>query len=219
MEIKKRFINALEENGYVPSNTTAQHWDEMGGIVEEAVVYERVLKDSIFGVATFETTFHMIATRNNGESLPEIIYDRKHSYDENFMDQFKEANKSYREKLRDDPIAAEFTVYSDDGKKIFEAPDSNEGVYKIIIQNGRIRFEYADEEEPIATKAWMNVDDVAIYIGRKPNTIYKYVEKRIIPCHKPPNTQLLAFRKDEIDNWIETGRQETHEEYLKRISS
>ena len=67
-----------------------------------------------------------------------------------------------------------------------------------------------------AMKSWMNVREVAEYLNVKPCTVYAYVNQRRIPHYKAPGSQLLRFRKNEVDEWIETGRVETVQEYLER---
>lgn len=72
------------------------------------------------------------------------------------------------------------------------------------------------EHEDFPTR-WMGVKEVSEYLGVKPATIYAYVSERRIPFHKVPGSQLLKFKASEIDEWMETGRVETKEEYLARI--
>lgn len=68
-------------------------------------------------------------------------------------------------------------------------------------------------------KVWMDVNELADYIGVKESTVYSWVNKRRpnFPYHKLPGSHLLRFNKDEIDIWISSGKQETDAEYLERI--
>ena len=52
---------------------------------------------------------------------------------------------------------------------------------------------------------WLNVEDVADYLGLKTNTIYQYINQNRIPFRKVPGSSRLIFSRDEIDSWIETG--------------
>lgn len=67
------------------------------------------------------------------------------------------------------------------------------------------------------TKQWMNVREVAEYLGLKPATIYAYICDRRIPYHKVPGSQLVRFHVSEVDEWMRSGRIETKEEYEARI--
>lgn len=65
-------------------------------------------------------------------------------------------------------------------------------------------------------KQWLSVQEIANYLGVKTSTIYAYVSERRIPFHKIPKSQLVRFKLSEIEAWMESGRVETAEEYLKR---
>lgn len=66
-------------------------------------------------------------------------------------------------------------------------------------------------------KKWLSAEEVADYIGVKVSTIYSYINRRIIPHHKPPGSSLVKFKIDEIDEWINDGKVETVEEHLKGV--
>ena len=67
-------------------------------------------------------------------------------------------------------------------------------------------------------KQWLSVKELAEYLGLKPSTIYQYVAERRVSFHKIPGSQIIKFRKAEIDAWMESGRVETKEEYLERTN-
>ncbi|MFZ2053735.1 MAG: nucleotidyltransferase domain-containing protein [Candidatus Aminicenantales bacterium] len=50
---------------------------------------------------------------------------------------------------------------------------------------------------------WLSVDDVSKYLGIRPGTVYKWVERRGLPSRKIG--RLLKFRRSEIDAWMEGG--------------
>ncbi|MBK9640192.1 MAG: helix-turn-helix domain-containing protein [Saprospiraceae bacterium] len=54
--------------------------------------------------------------------------------------------------------------------------------------------------------SWMNISELCNYLPDKPtkNTIYSWVQNRIIPFHKGP--KILYFLKSEIDAWMKEGR-------------
>jgi len=100
MGIKTRFINALHKNSYLESNGIAQHLDEMGCVIEETVVYENVLDECVFGVATFKTTFHIVAYRRDEEGSLEVIYQDAGSYENGFERHFRAANDFFKENIK-----------------------------------------------------------------------------------------------------------------------
>ena len=67
-------------------------------------------------------------------------------------------------------------------------------------------------------KQWLSVQEMADYLGLKPATVYQYVSERRIPFHKVPGSSLVRFKLSEIDEWMASGRVETKEEYLARLS-
>jgi excisionase family DNA binding protein len=54
---------------------------------------------------------------------------------------------------------------------------------------------------------WLSVDDIAIHLGVKKDTVYKWVAKKHMPAHKVG--RLLKFDKAEIDHWVKSGESET----------
>ena len=57
---------------------------------------------------------------------------------------------------------------------------------------------------------FINVEQVAELLHKKRSTIYYLVRNRSIPLYKRGNR--LLFKKSEIQNWIEKGKQRTNEE-------
>ena len=51
---------------------------------------------------------------------------------------------------------------------------------------------------------WLSVEEIAAYLGIKRDTVYKWIIRRDMPAHKMG--RLWKFRKDEVDNWVLTGR-------------
>ena len=50
---------------------------------------------------------------------------------------------------------------------------------------------------------WLSVDEIAVYLGIKRETIYKWLAEKSMPAHKLGKP--WKFRKDEVDEWIITG--------------
>lgn len=68
------------------------------------------------------------------------------------------------------------------------------------------------------TTEWLSVKEVADYLGLKESTIYQYVNERRIPFYKVPGSSAVRFKRSEIDEWMASGRVETKDEYLARIT-
>jgi len=50
---------------------------------------------------------------------------------------------------------------------------------------------------------WLSVDEIAVYLGIKRDTVYKWIERRDMPAHKAG--RLWKFRKEEVDQWVRSG--------------
>ncbi len=51
---------------------------------------------------------------------------------------------------------------------------------------------------------WLSVDEIAVYLGVKRDTVYKWIDRKNFPAHKAG--RLWKFRKEEIDEWVRSGR-------------
>ena len=51
---------------------------------------------------------------------------------------------------------------------------------------------------------WVSVDEIAAYLGVKPDTVYKWKRLKSMPHHKVG--RLVKFKKDEIEKWVKTGK-------------
>ena len=50
---------------------------------------------------------------------------------------------------------------------------------------------------------WLSVDEIAVYLGIKRDTIYKWIARKDMPAHEAG--RLWKFRKDEVDEWLQSG--------------
>ena len=50
---------------------------------------------------------------------------------------------------------------------------------------------------------WLSVEDIAVHLGIKKDTVYKWVAANKIPAHKVG--RLWKFDKIEIDKWVKSG--------------
>ena len=72
---------------------------------------------------------------------------------------------------------------------------------------------------------WLDLKGLINYLPSKPKsqTVYGWVNKRIIPYYKNVNFKSLLFLKSDIDEWLKAGKQKTNAEisidadnYLKK---
>jgi len=50
---------------------------------------------------------------------------------------------------------------------------------------------------------WLSVDEIAVYLGVKRDTVYKWIDRKNMPAHKAG--RLWKFRKEEVDDWVRSG--------------
>lgn len=60
-----------------------------------------------------------------------------------------------------------------------------------------------------AIKTYMTFKELVVYTGYKEKTLYRYVERGLIPCFQPPGTRKLLFSITAVDAWIAAGRRPT----------
>jgi excisionase family DNA binding protein len=53
------------------------------------------------------------------------------------------------------------------------------------------------------TAKWLNLDDIATYLGVSKDTVRNWIKKNNMPAHKVG--RLWKFRKSEVDHWISSG--------------
>jgi excisionase family DNA binding protein len=54
------------------------------------------------------------------------------------------------------------------------------------------------------SEQWVSVDEVAKHLKVKPDTVYKWLERKNIPAHKVG--RLWSFKISEIDAWVRSGK-------------
>jgi len=50
---------------------------------------------------------------------------------------------------------------------------------------------------------WLSVDEIAVYLGIKRDTVYKWIDEKSMPSHRVG--RYWKFRKDEVDTWVRSG--------------
>ena len=70
------------------------------------------------------------------------------------------------------------------------------------------------EKNKPSSDEWFDLKSLIAYLPSKPKpqTVYEWVHKGVIPFHKSPDTKMLSFLKSEIDDWLKIGRRKTQYE-------
>ena len=50
---------------------------------------------------------------------------------------------------------------------------------------------------------WLSVDEIAVHLGIKRDTVYKWIAERAMPAHKVG--RLWKFQRSEVDDWVKSG--------------
>lgn len=58
--------------------------------------------------------------------------------------------------------------------------------------------------EEFANEPWVNLEEVASYLGVNKDTIRNWIKKTDIPAHKVG--RLWKFKLSEIDAWVKSGK-------------
>ena len=51
---------------------------------------------------------------------------------------------------------------------------------------------------------WLSVEEIAVYLGVYPDTIYKWIERKKMPAHKVG--RLWEFLASDVDRWVKEGQ-------------
>lgn len=54
---------------------------------------------------------------------------------------------------------------------------------------------------------WLSVDEIAIYLGIKRDTVYGWISAKDLPGHRVG--RLWKFKRDEVDTWVREGGADT----------
>jgi excisionase family DNA binding protein len=92
-------------------------------------------------------------------------------------------------------------------------PDETESVLIWYDGNG-LRFRAKTSEARRMDDRWLSVDEIALYLGIKRDTVYKWIDDKRMPAHKVG--RLWKFRREEIDDWVRAGGAANKEEAKDR---
>lgn len=53
------------------------------------------------------------------------------------------------------------------------------------------------------SERWLSVEEIAKHLGVSKETIYRWVEKEIVPAHKVGRQ--WKFKISEVDDWVKNG--------------
>lgn len=59
-------------------------------------------------------------------------------------------------------------------------------------------------EQKMMDDRWLSVDEIAVYLGVKRDTVYKWVVRKKMPAHKAG--RLWKFKTAEVDAWLRSGK-------------
>lgn len=57
---------------------------------------------------------------------------------------------------------------------------------------------------------WLSVDEIAVHLGIKRDTVYKWISEKDMPAHRIG--RLWKFQRDEIDDWVRKGEARNSED-------
>jgi len=61
-----------------------------------------------------------------------------------------------------------------------------------------------DDPAPAAPSPWLTFEQAREYLGFSRDTLYKLTAAKTIPVRKKHHGQVLRFRRDELDQWMQT---------------
>ena len=60
-------------------------------------------------------------------------------------------------------------------------------------------------------KRWLSPEEAAEYLGISRSRVYQYVRDGSMPGHYLPDSSLIRLDRDELDNWVRSGRRTADE--------
>ena len=104
------------------------------------------------------------------------------------------------EKVCSDDLVVQFTI------------GQMRGLIRDVLQEASFFVKNKQESEILT------IEEVSEFIGYKKSTIYKLTHERKIPFHKPAHGgRRIFFKREEINQWLQSNRVETQEEFLKSL--
>ena len=58
--------------------------------------------------------------------------------------------------------------------------------------------------KPLGEDRWLSVDELAAYLGVKPDTVYTWIHKKDLPAHRMG--RLWKMKRSEVDDWVRAGK-------------
>jgi excisionase family DNA binding protein len=91
----------------------------------------------------------------------------------------------------------------------------NPTLFLFLPVSSGIQFGYAatEPEKALTMKEedrWLSVDELAAYLGVKPDTVYTWIGKKNLPAHKMG--RLWKMKRSEVDAWVRSGKAAQSEE-------
>ncbi len=73
-------------------------------------------------------------------------------------------------------------------------------------------------EIAMLSKKVLNFKEAMAYLGLSKSTLYKHTHNMTVPCYKP-NGKLIYFKREELDDWMLSNKQKTHEGIKQKASN
>jgi len=73
-------------------------------------------------------------------------------------------------------------------------------------------------ELAMLSKKVLNFKEAMAYLGLSKSTLYKHTHNMTVPCYKP-NGKLIYFKREELDDWMLSNKQKTHEGIKQNASN
>lgn len=61
----------------------------------------------------------------------------------------------------------------------------------------------AEQNKRPEEERWLSVAEIAVHLGVKRDTVYKWIDRKQMPAHKVG--KLWKFKASEIDSWVKSG--------------
>jgi len=57
--------------------------------------------------------------------------------------------------------------------------------------------------DEVSKEQWVSVEEIAAHLAVKPDTVYKWLERKSMPAYKAG--RLWRFKISEVDEWLRAG--------------
>lgn len=76
-------------------------------------------------------------------------------------------------------------------------------LYKINFSANHLYEKYSKKMEVAMEDRWLSVDEIAVHLGIKRDTVYRWIKDKQMPAHRIG--RLWKFQKEEVNKWARSG--------------